>query len=188
MSLFKEVKETADCIEIATGMLGLPGEKKGNRYETLCPFHADRNPSLMIYRDGYKCFACGEHGSVIDLVCEVEGLKPLDAALKLAEHYNIPVDKRPTGKRKKRYTDSDLTTGLETWRDETFNIYVSWFKAIKETLQGMKITDPFFQALLELREDLDYLTDKLAKGSLYEIFQLYKSIRGGDYDWSIKNS
>lgn len=34
-----------------------------------CPFHgADKKPSMKIYKDGYRCFACGEHGNVIDFV------------------------------------------------------------------------------------------------------------------------
>ncbi|NLU26380.1 MAG: hypothetical protein GXX00_04380 [Hungateiclostridium thermocellum] len=185
MSLFREVKERSDCIEIATSMLGLPGKMKGTRYETLCPFHADRNPSLVIYRDGFKCFGCGKHGDAIDLVSAVKGLKPLDAALKLAEHYNIPVDKKPKSAKKKRYTDSDLAAGIETWRNEAFDIYVSWYKAIDKTLQRMKITDPYFQALLELKADLGFITDELATGNMCSVFQLYKNIRGGDFDFGL---
>jgi len=35
----------------------------------LCPFHNDRYPSLYVADDHYHCFACGEHGDVIDF-CE----------------------------------------------------------------------------------------------------------------------
>jgi len=34
----------------------------------LCPFHADRNPSLSIKGERFRCFACGEHGDVIDFI------------------------------------------------------------------------------------------------------------------------
>ena len=40
-----------------------------NRYgKALCSFHNDRHPSLYVADDHYYCFACGEHGDVIDFV------------------------------------------------------------------------------------------------------------------------
>ena len=60
----------------------------GSEFEALCPFHADRNPSLRIYQrrsDGawkYHCFACGAHGDTLDFVREIEGLPDTAAAAK----------------------------------------------------------------------------------------------------------
>lgn len=34
--------------------------------KTLCPFHDDRHPSCHIYKDGFKCFACGAYGDALD--------------------------------------------------------------------------------------------------------------------------
>ena len=40
------------------------------RHKTLCPFHDDHHASLSfsVRRNTYRCFACGAHGGVIDLV------------------------------------------------------------------------------------------------------------------------
>ena len=49
-----------------------------------CPFHGeDRKPSMRIFADGYKCFACQRHGDVIDFVAEMEHMTTKEAAKKL---------------------------------------------------------------------------------------------------------
>jgi hypothetical protein len=50
------------------------------RYETyiasLCPFHSDHRPSLMVYDDYYRCLACGAHGSTKSLLDKIKGNPP----------------------------------------------------------------------------------------------------------------
>ncbi len=50
-----------------------PVERRGDRSGRLwwlCPFHADRNPSLSVIpgKSHYRCFGCGAHGDAIDFV------------------------------------------------------------------------------------------------------------------------
>ena len=40
----------------------------------LCPFHADKSPSMRIYERDYYCFGCGEGGDVFDFVQRMENL------------------------------------------------------------------------------------------------------------------
>lgn len=44
-----------------------PGTKSA---KACCPFHDDNNPSFSFYLDNgrFKCFGCGEEGSIIDFV------------------------------------------------------------------------------------------------------------------------
>ena len=43
-------------------ILGLP--EKDRRFSIRCPFHADTDPSMVIYPDNsFHCFGCGAHGS-----------------------------------------------------------------------------------------------------------------------------
>lgn len=60
-------------------------------HKTLCPFHKDRHPSLMfdVRRNRYRCFACGAHGNVIDLVSECRGLGFRDSCEWLSRRYGI---------------------------------------------------------------------------------------------------
>ena len=62
----------------------------------LCPFHNDRHPSLYVADDHYYCFACGEHGDVIDFVGRLFQLSPYDAARKLMADFHLSPDKPPS--------------------------------------------------------------------------------------------
>lgn len=57
-----------------------------------CPFHGrDRKPSMKVYKDGFKCFACNISGNQIDFVMKYDGLSFKDAYLSLGgtyEHMN----------------------------------------------------------------------------------------------------
>ena len=59
----------------------------------LCPFHNDRHPSLYVSDDHYHCFACGEHGDVINLTAKLFDLRLYDAARKLASDFHLAPDK-----------------------------------------------------------------------------------------------
>ncbi|POR54088.1 CHC2 zinc finger domain-containing protein [Bosea psychrotolerans] len=55
----------------------------------LLPGHDDKNPSFSIRRlnNSFRCFACGRHGSVIDLVIEMEGVSFNEACSRLRDRY-----------------------------------------------------------------------------------------------------
>ena len=91
------IKDTVD-METVLGLYGYQA-KHG---KMVCPFHADQNASLQIYRNngrhsGWHCFGCGKGGSVIDFVMEHEGcdfimaVKAIDNALglQLLENRNL---------------------------------------------------------------------------------------------------
>ena len=68
-----------------------------NRHgKALCPFHDDQHPSLFVADDHYHCFACGEHGDVIDFVARLYDLSLHDAAKRLAYDFGISQDKPPS--------------------------------------------------------------------------------------------
>ena len=49
----------------------------------LCPFHADKNPSMGIKHNRYHCFACGAKGDVIDFLMKRDGLNFIDVVKQL---------------------------------------------------------------------------------------------------------
>lgn len=60
---------------VAQGYWGeLPRDRK-----VRCPFHADGSPSLHVYRDGWHCYGCGEHGDAVDLVMRLDGVNKTEA-------------------------------------------------------------------------------------------------------------
>ena len=37
----------------------------------LCPYHDDTNPSMQVFANGYKCYACGAHGNLNQLFIDL---------------------------------------------------------------------------------------------------------------------
>jgi hypothetical protein len=68
---------------------------KGDKYWGLCPFHQDTHPTnFNIYRGRdseyrFRCFACGEHGDVIDFVAKINNLS-VKEALTLLDTGELP--------------------------------------------------------------------------------------------------
>jgi len=80
-------------------LIGYPAIKEAVKMETvldaygveikrggvaICPFHADRHPSMKVYRDGYYCFSCGAGGDVFTFVARMDGLPNREAAIRVA--------------------------------------------------------------------------------------------------------
>ena len=92
MRIFEIVKENVNLREVAE-LYGIDVNRYGM---ALCPFHNDRHPSLYVADDHYYCFACGEHGDVIDFVSKLFRLSLYDAAQKLAADFHLTPDKPPS--------------------------------------------------------------------------------------------
>lgn len=64
--------------------------------KTLCPFHSDKTPSLVLFDEvtnrqaHYHCFACGAHGDIFSLVSEVKKCNFSEAVQWLADTFHIP--------------------------------------------------------------------------------------------------
>jgi CHC2 zinc finger len=60
-------------------------EKTGKNYKTLCVFHGDHHPSMVVYPDGnFKCFVCGEAGDVLKYLRKVEEGRSFQEVLRIA--------------------------------------------------------------------------------------------------------
>lgn len=62
-------------------------ERHGHQLFGICPFHSDRrvgNFALGGPHNGFKCFACGEFGNIIDLVMVLDGLSFRKALIQTA--------------------------------------------------------------------------------------------------------
>ena len=62
--------------------------------EMLCPFHNEKTPSFTVFADDkrFKCFGCGEQGSVIDFVMKLFDLKFYDALQKINDDFGCGID------------------------------------------------------------------------------------------------
>ncbi len=80
MNLFESVKHSITTRQAAEAF-GLSVNRNGM---TLCPFHQDTRPSLLLDKR-YYCFGCHATGDVIDFTARLHGISSAAAAKKLAE-------------------------------------------------------------------------------------------------------
>ena len=86
MSISFEDLKKEDCRTVAR-RLGLDLNRQD---KVRCFLHAgDKNPSLQVYADGWKCFACGEHGDAVDLVSKYLGISNIEAVEWMKKEFNI---------------------------------------------------------------------------------------------------
>lgn len=186
MSVFTEIKERVMFIDVAQEY-GIQLKRKGSHYVCLCPFHQEKTPSMVIYEDGYKCFGCGQAGDIISFISELQGLKPIDAAKDIIQRCGLPIavdnqyDATKRAKQKK-YNSKNFLDALERWRDKTFPIYVEWYKAIDANIKKMNMNNSLFQALIELKSDLDYITEQLISDNFMDVLDAYKFTQGTMYE------
>ncbi|QEK39517.1 DNA primase [Candidatus Sneabacter namystus] len=88
-SIFKIVKNTVDILEVVQKIVKL--RKGGKSYSGLCPFHQEKTPSFHVNTENnfYKCFGCLESGDVIKFTSQIKGITYYEAAVQLAQEYNI---------------------------------------------------------------------------------------------------
>lgn len=84
-NIFNELLKKADVVDVVSRYIDVT--KHGRSFRALCPFHNDKNPSLMISKEKqiFKCFVCGEGGNVLNFVQKYEHITYLEAARKVAE-------------------------------------------------------------------------------------------------------
>lgn len=89
------IKEGVDLVRVIGNYLSM--EKRGAAYMALCPFHADRHPSLRIdpVKGLYHCFSCGAGGDAFHFVQQREGCGFTEAVRRCAEicHVSFSVKK-----------------------------------------------------------------------------------------------
>jgi DNA primase len=100
-SVMDRLKREADLLSIFNSrapqcIAGKTIRRNGATVRILCPFHAERKPSLTIWPDDghWWCFGCQVGGDAIDAVQRLDGLDFVHAVLRLANEFSLEVPKR----------------------------------------------------------------------------------------------
>ena len=64
----EEIKDSVTMADVLTRY----GLKPGRGGMMCCPFHKEKNPSMKVFKDGYKCFACNANGDIFKFVQNME--------------------------------------------------------------------------------------------------------------------
>jgi hypothetical protein len=93
-----EVLARTDLAELATQICGQPrGNGAGRRWHCPSPRHPDENPSMGIFRSStgnqrWKCHACGEGGTAVDMLMIAHDIGPGEALRDLARAAGLHPD------------------------------------------------------------------------------------------------
>ena len=166
MNVFEAVKTSINTRE-AAARYGVEANRHG---KALCPFHNDRNPSLFVDDDHYHCYACGEHGDVIDFTAKLFGLKLYEAAQKLAYDFGITQDKAMQEKLNRKSEAQRLRENEKL----CFSALMEYYKLLQEWKRLCAPRSPedtqdarFVEACHWLSY-VEYLVDLLIMGDSYE--------------------
>lgn len=87
--IIAEVQQRNDIVDVISQYVHL--QKKGSNYVCCCPFHNEKTPSFSVNqtRQMYKCFGCGEGGSVITFLQKYENYTFPEAIRYLADRAGI---------------------------------------------------------------------------------------------------
>jgi len=98
----EHAKQAIPIEQVFRDFTGTEIKFRGNTGKGACPFHNDKDPSLIIYRDKnrFKCFGCGASGSVIDVVMLALHLSFRDAAHHLMQTYGLQTYSTPEARKK----------------------------------------------------------------------------------------
>lgn len=122
---FKELKRE-DCRTVARRL----GLELNRQDKARCFLHAgDKNPSLQVYADGWKCFGCGEHGDGIDLVAKYLNIPNTEAAewMKKAFYVQEPPRKQDYGKAEREHIYPGGQIKKVMYRRADGSKYACWF-------------------------------------------------------------
>ena len=170
MRIFEIIKENVNLREAAE-LYGIDVNRYG---KALCPFHNDRHPSLYVADDHYYCFACGEHGDVIDFVGRLFQLSPYNAARKLMADFHLSPDKPPSAAAlhaKRIPTEAQQLMENERLCFFVLSDYVrvlqDWKVRYAPRTQGESLHERFIEACRNL-DQTEYYLDILCAGDSHE--------------------
>lgn len=159
---------------------GFDPVRRGSIYFILCPFHADKNPSLALYDYHYYCFGC--HDAKGDSINFIQKLRDLSfpetlAYLGIQPEYKLSPQKKTQlrkeqEKRKKRQSLSELYLNWERNYVDELSILLRVLDKVKADFKTMEEAEEFTEiihqaAIWEYHLELLNSRDEKAKLELF---------------------
>lgn len=166
-------------------LMYVPGAKlrpvrKG--YMTNCPLHGvDKNPSFMVYNDGWRCFACGEYGDAVDFAAKMTGQRKLHAAREIAARFGLITDtgQIPQARRAQiveLQREQELKTAFTEWERQTFLRLVGFRDAIRKAMNvyGVDVPEPLALIVRDYMPQIEYYIEIISNGTHAEKVSLFR--------------
>lgn len=89
-----EIKSRLDVVDVIGQKVAL--KKAGQTFKGLCPFHAEKTPSFVVFPDkgNFHCFGCGANGDIFTFVMKTEGLDFTETLRQLAQRAGVELTTR----------------------------------------------------------------------------------------------
>ncbi|MBI5679103.1 MAG: DNA primase [Planctomycetes bacterium] len=94
-----EIQQASDIIQIISEHVHL--KQSGRNFLGLCPFHSEKTPSFTVNPEKklFKCFGCGEGGTVFQFIMKQEGVDFVEAVKLAASKSHIDLSHLQNSKR-----------------------------------------------------------------------------------------
>ena len=106
--IIDNIREASDITEVIGEHVQL--RQNGNSMVGLCPFHEEKTPSFTVNPglQMFKCFGCGEGGSVFKFLQKIDNISFYEAVKRLSDRTSIPLPKSSdhSGKTDPHFTDA----------------------------------------------------------------------------------
>ena len=149
----------------------------------LCPFHADKNPSLSLNGQRYKCFGCGVGGDGVDFITRLYNLSPVEAAMLIAKDFGlvVDVDKPLTTQQRLEIRRRQDKRWLEAaWKDGV-NVLFRMAYTMRDAILRVIIPSNVGSDVIEILVSLVYLINALETGDRDKILN---ALNGGATIWN----
>ncbi|AKM82362.1 MAG: primase protein [Berkelbacteria bacterium GW2011_GWE1_39_12] len=112
MDEIEQIKQRIDIVELISSYLTV--KKAGTSYRSLCPFHNEKTPSMMISpeRQTFKCFGCNEGGDIFEFVMKMENLSFREALEMLAQRAGVKLERYKPKNSEQEANNSNKKTRL----------------------------------------------------------------------------
>ncbi len=148
MNISDEIKSKLDIVEVLRDYI--PLKAAGVNFRALCPFHREKDPSLIVSPEKqiWHCFGCQKGGDIFSFVMEMEGISFVEALRLLASKAGVKLrrqDPQLTSQRNRlldivelasKYYYRNLT---ESKQAETIRKYLANRGIKKETITHWRI-------------------------------------------------
>lgn len=142
MTIYEIIKAAVSVPQAATYY----GMKLQQNHMTRCCFHNDRHPSMKLNDTYFYCFACLEHGDVIDLVAQLHRENRYAAVQRIARDFSIgPNTPAPAAKLRIPRRDPDEALCMSVLTD-CEQLLKHWKHDYAPTTADAPIDDRFVEA------------------------------------------
>lgn len=98
----QQAKTAIPIEQVFRDYFGVEIKFRGNVGKGVCPVHADKDPSLVVYSNTnrFKCHGCGQHGTTIDVVMLALRLPFKEAARHFMQTYGLQTGDNPEARKR----------------------------------------------------------------------------------------